>query len=83
MKILVWDGSGLMLYWKRLKQGAFRWPPVTDGVTSEGRRIYLGLGDYHPPADETRLRQAHRMCGKSACCVRRGGDWKRGMVEMV
>src|SRR5712675_732027 len=20
-------------------------------------------------------------CGKSACCVRRGGDWKRGTVE--
>jgi len=22
-------------------------------------------------------------CGRSACCVRRGGGWKRGMVEMV
>src|SRR5260370_12131 len=22
-------------------------------------------------------------CGKSARCVRRGGDWKRGMVEIV
>ncbi len=22
-------------------------------------------------------------CGKSACCVRRGGGWKRGMAEMV
>jgi hypothetical protein len=22
-------------------------------------------------------------CGKSACCVRRGGGWKRGMVEML
>ena len=32
VKILVWDGSGLVLYWKRLEQGAFRWPPVTDGV---------------------------------------------------
>ena len=31
VKILVWDGSGLVLYWKRLEQGAFRWPPVTDG----------------------------------------------------
>ena len=32
VKILVWDGSGLVLYWKRPEQGAFRWPPVTDGV---------------------------------------------------
>ena len=29
VKILVWDGWGLVLYWKRLEQGAFRWPPVT------------------------------------------------------
>jgi transposase len=32
IKILVWDGSGLGLFWKRLEQGAFRWPPITDGV---------------------------------------------------
>jgi transposase len=32
VKLLVWDGSGLVLRWKRLESGAFRWPPVTDGV---------------------------------------------------
>jgi transposase len=32
IKIVAWDGSGLVLFWKRLEQGAFRWPPVTDGV---------------------------------------------------
>jgi transposase len=32
VKILAWDGSGLVLYWKRLEQGAFRWPPVCDGT---------------------------------------------------
>jgi len=32
VKIVAWDGSGLVLFWKRLEQGTFRWPPVTDGV---------------------------------------------------
>ena len=32
VKILTWDDSGLVLVWKQLEGGAFRWPPVTDGV---------------------------------------------------
>jgi transposase len=32
VKILVWDASGLVLVWKQLQQGGFRWPPVMDGV---------------------------------------------------
>jgi len=32
VKILVWDTSGLVLIWKQLKGGAFRWPPIVDGV---------------------------------------------------
>ena len=32
MKILVWDNSGLVLVWKQLQQGSFRWPPIMDGV---------------------------------------------------
>jgi transposase len=32
IKILVWDTSGLVLVWKQLEGGSFRWPPVVDGV---------------------------------------------------
>lgn len=32
VKILAWDGSGLILVWKQLEANAFRWPPVVDGA---------------------------------------------------
>jgi transposase len=31
VKLLLWDGSGLVLIWKRLETSAFKWPPITDG----------------------------------------------------
>ena len=32
IKILLWDGSGLVLVWKQLEGSAFRWPATVDGV---------------------------------------------------
>jgi transposase len=32
LKILHWDTSGLVLVWKQLEGGVFRWPPITDGT---------------------------------------------------
>ena len=32
LKIVTWDGSGLVLVWKRLEHSGFRWPPISDGV---------------------------------------------------
>jgi transposase len=32
IKILIWDGSGLILIYKRLEDSRFRWPKIEDGV---------------------------------------------------
>ena len=32
VKILAWDGTGLVLYSKRLEMGHFTWPAIQDGV---------------------------------------------------
>jgi transposase len=28
VKIVAWDGTGLVMLWKRLDEGTFKWPPV-------------------------------------------------------
>src|SRR5215469_6629815 len=32
VKMLVYDGTGLVLIWKRLEGSKFKWPTITDGV---------------------------------------------------
>lgn len=32
IKLLVWDGSGLVLVYKRLESSGFQWPKIDDGV---------------------------------------------------
>jgi transposase len=45
VKILVWDSSGLVLIWKQLQQGSFRWPPIMDGVMKLSAVEFAALFD--------------------------------------
>jgi transposase len=43
IKVLVWDGSGIVLTYKRLEQGKFAWPAVQDGVMRLSRAQFEAL----------------------------------------
>jgi transposase len=43
LKILVWDGTGLVMVYKRLDGGRFAWPAVTDGVMRLTRAQFEAL----------------------------------------
>ena len=43
LKMLVWDGTGLVLVYKRLEQGSFTWPKVQDGVMRLSRAQFEAL----------------------------------------
>jgi transposase len=45
MKILAWDGSGLVLIWKQLEANTFRWPPVVDGAVRLSAVEFAALFD--------------------------------------
>ena len=58
IKILVWDASGLVLIWKQLQQGGFRWPPVMDGAMRLSSVEFAALFD---GIDWTRMGDAKRI----------------------
>ena len=43
IKILLWDGTGLVMVYKRLEQGRFAWPSVRDGVMRLSRAQFEAL----------------------------------------
>ena len=45
LKILLWDGSGLVLVYKRLGEGGLSWPQISDGVRQLTRVQFEGLFD--------------------------------------
>ena len=43
IRVLVWDGSGLVLTNKRLDEGKFAWPAIQDGVMRLSRAQFEAL----------------------------------------
>ena len=43
IKVLLWDGSGLVLVYKRLESGQFAWPKVQDGMMRLSRGQFEAL----------------------------------------
>ena len=58
VKILVWDTSGLVLVWKQIPQGSFRWPPIMDGVMKLSAVEFTALFD---GLDWTRVQSTKRI----------------------
>ena len=42
-KILFWDGSGIVMIYKRLEQGSFAWPKISDGIMRLSRVQFEAL----------------------------------------
>lgn len=57
IKILIWDGSGLILIYKRLEDGKFRWPKIEDGMM---RLSPAQLGALFDGLDWTKVRSLRK-----------------------
>lgn len=58
LKLLYWDGTGLVMAYKRLEDATFTWPAITDGVISlnhaQFEALFAGLDWRRVKALETR-----------------------------
>lgn len=61
LKLIFWDGSGLVMAYKRLEQNTFKWPAIKDGTlrldAAQFEALFAGLDwrrvtalDVAPPA---------------------------------
>jgi transposase len=70
LKILVWDGSGLVLIYKVLEQGSFAWPKVQDGTMRLSRAQPEALFEGLAPLSAN-------------ACIRLPGNGRRVMAQRV
>ena len=58
LKMIWWDGTGLVMAYKRLEQNAFKWPAIRDGVLrldpAQFEALFAGLDWRRVTALETR-----------------------------
>jgi len=50
VKIRFWDGSGIVMIYKRLEQGSIAWPQVRDGVMRMSSAQFAALSIIHVDA---------------------------------
>lgn len=43
LKILFWDGSGLVMAYKRLEESTFTWPSIRDGAMTLNRAQFEAM----------------------------------------
>src|SRR3954452_20018870 len=64
VKILVWDASGLVLVWKQMQQGSFRWPPIMDGALKLSSVEFAALVDGLDWSRVHETRRIHKPLGR-------------------
>ena len=62
VKIIAWDGSGLVMLWKALDDGSFKWPPISEGVMRLSSSQLAALVD---GLDWSRIHPVRRVAPKS------------------
>ncbi|NCM95797.1 MAG: transposase, partial [Rhodobacterales bacterium] len=69
LKLLFWDGTGLVMAYKRLEDATFTWPAIRGGVIAL-KRDRVGC-DANPPPSASGVRPAAELAAS-----RNAGSWR-------